>query len=117
MLSGRYTPEDLIRALRGFGLDLFVGEDGVVHGRFREKGKKMTLEMRALAGELAGMNDQVAAILNGETLQHLTGLTVGQAMEVGERIKAGEAELVGMVTYHQETGLCDMTIKGREASA
>ena len=113
MLSGRYTPEELIRELRGFGLDLFVGEDGVVHGRFREKGKKMTLEMRALAEELTGMNDQVAAILNGETRQAFEGVTVEEAMALGERIRDGELELDGKVTYHRSTGLCDLTVKGR----
>ena len=112
MLTGRYTPEQLIRELRGFGLDLFVGEDGAVHGRFREKGKRMTLEMRQVAAELDGMNDQVAELLRNETRQELVGLTVEQAEEIGALIKAGELELVGMVHYRQETGLVDMTVKG-----
>ena len=112
MLSGQYTPEELIRELRGFGPDLFVGEDGVVHGRFREKGKKMTLEMRALAEELTGMNDEVASLLRREERQELVGVTVEEAMALGERIRAGELELDGKVTYHTSTGLCDLTVKG-----
>ena len=112
MIGGRYTPEELIRQLRGFGLDLFVGDDGVVHGRFRERGKKMTLEMRALADELTGMNDEVAAILAGESRKEYTGLTVEEAMAIGEKIKAGEMELDGMVRYHKSTGLVDMAVKG-----
>lgn len=114
MVTGRYTPEHLIRELRGFGLDLFVGEDGVVHGRFREKGKKMTLAMRAVVEELGPMNEAVAELLRNETRQELVGLTVEQAEEIGARIKAGELELVGMVHYHQGTGLVDMTVKGRK---
>ena len=112
MIGGRYTPEELIRQLRGFGLDLFVGDDGVVHGRFRERGKKMTLEMRALADELTGMNDEVASLLRREEKQELVGLTVEEAMAIGEKIKAGEMELDGMVRYHKSTGLVDMAVKG-----
>ena len=111
MVTGRYTPEQLIRELRGFGLDLFVGDDGVVHGRFREKGKYMTLEMRAVADELSGMNDEVAAILRAERVTEYTGITVEEAMALGDRIKDGKAELVGNVTYHKETGLVDMTVR------
>ena len=112
MVTGRYTPEQLIRELRGFGLDLFVGDDGVVHGRFREKGKHMTLEMRAVADELSGMNDEVAAILRAENVTEYTGITVEEAMALGDRIKDGKAELVGMVHYHQGTGLVDMKVRG-----
>lgn len=114
MLNGMRTPEDLIRDMRGFGLDLFVGEDGVVHGRFREKGRKMTLEMRAVAEELQGMNDQVAALLRREEAQTYTGIPVEAALALGERIKAGEMELAGPVIYHRGTGLCDLTVKGCE---
>lgn len=125
MLDGRYTPEQLIRELRGFGLDLFVGEDGVVHGRFREKGKKMTLAMRAVAEELTGMNDEVAALLQAEEVdsaeghgtadgrREYVGVTVDEAMALGEKIRAGELELDGVVTYHKGTGLCDLAVKGR----
>ena len=115
LLDGRYTPEELIRQLRGFGLDLFVGEDGVVHGRFREKGRKMTLEMRALADELLGMNDEVAALLKSEPEQvSLTGVTVEQLeSEWGPKVKSGEWRLDGKVIFHRETGLCDLTmVKG-----
>lgn len=113
MLNGRRTPEQVIRELREFGMDLFVGEDGVVHGRFREKGRKMTLEMRAVAEELQGMNDEVAAALKGEDRQVLTGIPVEAAMAIGEKINAGILELDGPVIYHRGTGLCDLTVKGR----
>ncbi len=112
MLAGRYTPEQLIRELRGFGLELFVGEDGIVHGRFREKGWHMTLETRALADELTGMNDEVAKILVAEEVTEHVGITVEEALALGERIKAGEMELDGMVDYHKGTGLVDMKTRG-----
>lgn len=112
MLTGRRTPEELVRDMRGFGLDLFVGEDGVVHGRFRERGRKMTLEMRAVAEELQGMNDEVAALLRGEAVQSYSGIPVSEALALGGKIKAGEMELAGPVIYHRKTGLCDLTVKG-----
>lgn len=112
MLTGRYTPEQLIRELRGFGLELFVGEDGIVHGRFREKGRHMTLETRALADELTGMNDEVAALLRAEERQEYKGITVEDAMALGEKVRAGEMELDGKVIYHQSTGLCDLALRG-----
>lgn len=118
MLNGRYSPEDVIRELRGFGLDLFVGEDGVVHGRFREKGKRMTLEMRAVADELLGMNDEVAALLQAEAdspspvgRREYAGVTVEEALAIGEQVMAGALELDGMVHYHRSTGLCDLAVK------
>jgi len=112
MVTGRYTPEQLIRELRGFGLDLFVGDDGVVHGRFREKGKHMTLEMRAVADELSGMNDEVAALLKSEPERvSLTGVTVEHLeSEWGPKVKSGEWRLEGKVIFHRETGLCDLTM-------
>ena len=112
MLNGRYTPETVIRELRGYGLDLFIGDDGVVHGRFRDKGRTMTLEMRAAADALQGMNEEVAAILRSEEKMELTGLTVDEAIAIGQKIKAGDMELDGVVHYHRSTGLCDMTVKG-----
>lgn len=111
MLTGRYTPEEVVREMRNFGLDLFVGEDGIVHGRFREKGRSMTLEMRAMADALQGMNDEVAAILQAERRQEHVGLTVEEALAIGQKIKDGEMELDGMVHYHQSTGLVDLTTR------
>lgn len=112
MLGGRYTPEQLIRELRGFGLDLFIGDDGVVHGRFREKGRHMTLEMRAVADELPAMNEEVAALLRAEEGTEHVGITAKEALALGEKIRAGEMELDGMVHYHQSTGLVDMRTRG-----
>ena len=115
MYTGRYTPEQVIRELRKAGLDLYVGEDGAVHGRFREKGKKMTLETRALADEMQSMNDEAAALLMAEEVRTLEGISVSEALSYGERIRAGEMELCGKVTYKKSTGLCSMTVKGGAA--
>ena len=113
MFAGRYSPEEIIRELRQFGLDLYVGEDGVVHGHFRERGQKMTLEMRALADELQGMNDEVAALLRAEARREYKGVTVDEALALGQKIKDGQMELDGKVVYHTKTGLCDLAVKGR----
>jgi len=39
----------------------------------------------------------------------LTGLTPDEAIDIGERIKRGEAYLIGKAVYHQSTGLFDVT--------
>ena len=112
MFADEMNAEQVIETLRGFGLDLFVSEDGVVHGKFREAGKTMTLEMRAVVDRLRELNDPCAAILRKEETVVLEGLTVEEAIQIGEKVKAGELELLGMVHYHSSTGLVDMTVKG-----
>lgn len=104
-------PAEAIRKLRGWGLDLFVGDDGVVHGRFWEKGRKMTLEMLEVVDALHARNEEAVALLRSEVSEEHKSLTVDEAMALGERIKAGELELVGMVHYNQGTGLVDMTVR------
>lgn len=115
MFDDGYTPEQAVSDLRGLGFDLFIGEDGAVHGRFREKGRKMTLEMRAVVDRMQSMNDQVAALLRAEEAagrKEYVGVTVDEALALGQRINAGELALDGVVHYHQSTGLCDLTVKG-----
>lgn len=118
MFTAEQTPEQVIADLRSYGLELFVGEDGIVHGRFREKGKRMTLEMRAAADRLQAMNDQVAALLRAEPeKRRLEGVTVEELKaEWGPKLAAGEWKLEGKVIYHRSTGLCDLTL-AREATA
>lgn len=105
-------PAEAIRKLRECGLDLFVGDDGMVHGRFREKGHRMTLEMQTLADALQARNDEAVALLQAEERQEYKGITVEEAMVLGEKVRAGEMELDGKVIYHQSTGLCDLTLRG-----
>ena len=108
-------PAEAIRKLREWGLDLFVGEDGVVHGRFRERGRTMTLEMQDVADALQARNEEAVAILRAEAVTEYKGLTIEQATALGEKIKAGELELEGTVHYHRKTGLVDMAVKGGQA--
>jgi hypothetical protein len=105
-------PAEAIRKLRECGLDLFVGNDGMVHGRFREKGQRMTLEMQTLADALQARNDEAVALLRAEARHEYKGITVEEAMALGEKVRAGEMELDGKVIYHQSTGLCDLTLRG-----
>ena len=105
-------PAEAIRKLRECGLDLFVGDDGMVHGRFREKGHRMTLEMQTLADALQARNDEAVALLRADDRHEYKGITVEEAMALGEKVRAGEMELDGKVIYHQSTGLCDMTLRG-----
>ena len=107
------SAEEIIRELRRLGMDLFVGKDGAVHGRFREKGQRMTLEMRALADSLQALNEEAAALLRAEETMEFRNIPQEQALALGARVKNGELELVGAVTVHQRTGLCDLTVKGR----
>lgn len=105
-------PAEAIRKLRGWGLDLFVGDDGVVHGRFLEKGRKMTLEMLEVVDALHARNEEAVALLQAEEKHEYKGITVEEAMALGEKVRAGEMELDGKVIYHQSTGLCDLTLRG-----
>ena len=107
-----YSPEAIIRDLRAFGFRLFVGDDGAVHGKI-EKGRVITLEMRAVIDRLQLMNDQVAAILRAEEPQPVEYkmISVEDAVKLGQRINAGELELIGKVIYHKGTGLCDITVR------
>lgn len=105
-----YSPEQIIADLRGFGFRLFVGDDGVVHGKIAG-GTKITLEMRAVIDRLATMNDRVAAILRAEPVRReYKGISVEEAIEIGQKINAGELELDGKVVYHRSTGLCDLAV-------
>ena len=111
MLGFELDPAEAIRMLRSWGLDLFVGEDGVVHGRFQEKGRRMTVEMMEVVDALHARNEEAVALLRGEVTEEHKSVTVEEAMALGEKIKAGEMSLVGMVHYHQGTGLVDMTVR------
>lgn len=106
-----YPPEQVVADLRGFGFNLFIGDDGVVHGRPERRGMTITLEMRAVIDRLQAMNDKVADILRREPKRtEYEGIPVEEALELGRRINAGELELDGKVVYHRGTGLCDLAV-------
>lgn len=117
MFGEDYSPEQIISDLRGFGFRLFVDDAGVVHGKIA-RGAKVTLEMRAVIDRLQGMNDQVAAVLRSEPVRtEYVGISVDEAIALGNRINAGELELDGKVHYHRSSGLCDMAVIERRAPA
>ena len=74
----------------------------------------MTLEMQTLADALQARNDEAVALLRAEERHEYKGITVEEAMALGEKVRAGEMELDGVVTYHKGTGLCDLAVKGRD---
>ena len=105
-----YKAEELVEILRGWGFELFVGEDGIVHGK-RQGG--VTLEMRPVIEQLQVMNDEVAGLLKKESdgLVRYEGISVDEAVKLGGQIKEGRMELVGKVVYHRRTGRCDLTVR------
>ena len=106
-----YPAEQVIADLRGFGFDLFVGEDGVVHGRPKRRGMTITLEMRAVIDRLQAVNDEAAEILRHDPrLISYTGISVDEAVALGQLVKDGALTLVGKVTYHPDSDLCDLTV-------
>lgn len=112
-----YPAEQVIADLRGFGFDLFVGEDGVVHGRPKRRGMTITLEMRAVIDRLQAVNDEVAEILRHEPERmEYTGVSVEDAVALGQLVKDGALELIGKVVYHPGSGLCDLTVAQKGVS-
>ena len=106
------TPEQIIDQLRGFGFRLFVTDDGVVHGKFRQSGQSVTLEMRPVIDKLHMYNDAVASILRRET--EYVGIPAEEAIAIGQLVKSGELELIGNVTYHKGSHLCDLIVRRKE---
>lgn len=101
----------LVCEFRRLGVELFVGSDGVVHGRV-QNGKKMPLEAWNLVDELRLVNEAVAGYLDAEPVVELKGVPVDEAVAYAERVKSGDLQLVGKVIFHQSTGLCDLTLRG-----
>lgn len=106
------TPEQIIDQLREFGFRLFVTDDGVVHGKFRHQGQRVTLEMRPVIDKLQIHNNAVADVLRRET--EYVGIPAEEAIAIGQLVKAGELELIGKVTYHKGSHLCDLIVRRKE---
>ena len=112
-------PEELIRRIEGYGFDMFVGEDGIVHGRPRVPGTKVPLVMQSYLDELRLQNAAVAQILRerqsgAETdVVDLNGITKEDAEPWLDRVNAGEYRLVPgtKVTYVTSTGLTYMKLE------
>lgn len=106
-----HKPDELIRMIEGYGFSLFVGDDGVVHGRAVVPGTKVPWEMRPLLEELQAMNEDVATIVRARTenrdVEVLMGLTQEEMQPWIQKVKAGEYRLCPgtQVAYRKSTGL------------
>ena len=106
-------PEELIRRIDGFGFEMYVGADGVVHGKPRKPGVKVPIEMRPLLDQLSMQNDAVAEIIRNKERVRLDGVTKEAAAPWLDNVKAGEYRLVPgtRVTYEKSTGLTYMELE------
>lgn len=114
-MSGEFfmEPGELIARIEGFGFEMFIGDDGVVHGKPRMPGLKIPLEMHPLLEQLRMQNDAVAAILRNRDRAKLAGLTQEEARPWLDKVSAGEYRLVPgtRVTYVKSTGLTYMELE------
>ncbi len=104
------SAEELVVAMYSLGLQLFVGDDRVVHGKMRD-GSKLPLEAWKLVDQLHLMNDAVAEYLKQRPITTLVGIPVDECCVYGERSKSGELRLFGKVVYHKNTELCDISFQ------
>ena len=108
------NPEELIRKIEEYGFLMFVGEDGVVHGRPIVPGTKVPLAMQPLLDELRLQNDSVAQILRSrDAVVDLDGITQEEAVMWLEKVNAGEYRLRPgtTVTYVKSTRLTYMKLE------
>ena len=116
------TPQEIIREIEAFGFELYVGDDGVVHGRPRERGTRVPWEMRPVLDDLHAQNERVADLIRAraddsdeyETIP-LTCLSQAEAQEWAERIRSGEFRLKPgtQVVYNRTTGYTTLTVQRR----
>lgn len=105
-------PDELIRQIESYGFRMFVGEDGIVHGKPVKAGTSVPWEMRPLLDQLPYQNDAVAAILaKRQNTIDLKNLTYGQAQPWLEKVKAGEYRLIGRVTYNRRTNTSSFVLE------
>lgn len=104
------SAEALVTAMYDLGLQLFVGGDGVVHGKMRGGGK-LPLEAWKLVDQLRLSNDAVAEYLKANPITTLVGIVPSECIAYGERVKAGELRLFGKVVYHKQADLCDISFQ------
>lgn len=104
------SAEGLVTAMYDLGLQLFVGDDGAVHGKMRGGGK-LPLEAWKLVDQLHLMNDVVAGYLRAQPITTLVGIPADECCVYGERSKSGELRLFGKVVYHKNTELCDISFQ------
>lgn len=108
-----FSPEELIQRIEGFGFEMFVGDDGVVHGKPRKPGLKVPIEMQPLLEQLRFQNDAVAAIIRNNDRIKLDGVPKEAAAPWLCKVKSGEYRLVPgtQVTFEKSTGLTYMELE------
>lgn len=114
-----FPPDELVQRIDGFGFEMFVGDDGVVHGKPRKPGVKVPIEMRPLLDQLRMQNDAVAEILRNRDRVKLDGVTKEAAAPWLDKVKSGEYRLVPgtRVTYEKSTGLTYMELERVKSDA
>lgn len=85
----------IIESVRKSGIDLFVGADGIVHGR-----GKLTPEVMPWIQDIKKRNDVYAELLRAEVRQ-VELRTPEEVSRWGQRFKAGEIELAGEIVYSE----------------
>ncbi len=104
-LSVESASDLMVQLRRDYNLTLFVGEDGLVHGRL-PKGAKLPDAAKPSVAKLKENNDIIAAILGAEIVQ--IGIDPQSAIDFSVLMRQGRGRLTAPVVYHRATGLCDM---------
>lgn len=108
-------PGELVQQIEAYGFSMFVGEDGVVHGRSVVPGKKIPWEMRPLLDQVQLQNEAVADFIRSRQREivDLNGITQEEAEPWLARVRTGEYRLVPgtRVTYEKSTRLTYMKLE------
>lgn len=107
-LAACWEKMELIRA---GGAELYVDASGVVRGRAPE-GEKLDAQTVRRGRDLqTRYNREAAWIIRAENdgrLHRVCEADAGDLLDVGDRIKRGDAQLIGRVKVSQSTGLCEL---------
>ena len=102
---------DKMVLIRAEGAELYVDEAGLVRGRMPD-GSRMDDQTKRRGRDLQmRYNREAVWILRAENegrMHMLFDADVINLLELGERIKKGDAQLIGRVKVSQSTGLCDI---------
>ncbi|MEG2208230.1 MAG: hypothetical protein RR065_09005 [Clostridia bacterium] len=108
-----FNASELIRELRGMGLEIYVGSDRTVHGRMAG-GRAIPRAAWALIDRLRMVNEEAVKLIEPLDVVELHGISVEDTLALKERVNAGEIEIVNIV-YHKAPMVCD--VKYREVNA
>ena len=106
-------PEELIRQIEEYGFRMFIGADGIVHGKAVKPGTAVPWEMRPLLNQLQLQNEAVADLLRGKDPGTVTlkDATLEEAQPWLDRVNAGEYRLVGQVVYSRKANTASFTLE------